>query len=90
VSSRSVQGNAWCNGGIPAEAGVFVHSPPKDSAVGKAGLQHGDTIVTADGQDIDAFGTLQAVVREHASGETINLQVRRAGGQIEDVAVLRN
>ncbi len=90
VSSRSVQGNAWCEGGVPAEVGVVVHSPPKDSAAGKAGLRHGDTVVTADGQDIDAFGTLQAVVREHQSGEAIELQVRRADGRIDDVTVVRN
>ncbi len=89
VSSRHVQGTAWA-GAANVEAGVFVHSPPQDSAAGKAGLHHGDTVVSADGQEVDVFGTLQAVVRDHASGEAIELQVRRAGGQIEDLTLTRN
>ncbi|MBT3534615.1 MAG: PDZ domain-containing protein [Rhodospirillaceae bacterium] len=90
VSSRAVQRGAWGDGEAVKEAGVFVHSPPPDSAAGKAGLRHGDVVVAADGQDVDVFSTLQGVVRDHASGEAINLSVRRGSDSPEEFSVVRN
>ncbi|MFP6771052.1 MAG: PDZ domain-containing protein [Alphaproteobacteria bacterium] len=90
VSSRAVQRAAWGEGAAVKEAGVFVHSPPPGSAAAQGGLRHGNVIVTADGQEVDVFSTLQGVVKGHASGETIALSVRRNGGAPTDVTVIRN
>jgi S1-C subfamily serine protease len=89
VSSRHVQRNAWIDETPTEEVGVFVHSPPADSAAARGGLQHGDIILAADDQEIGAFSKLQEVVKGHQSGETIELQVRRGSGELTDVQVVR-
>jgi serine protease Do len=42
-------------------------------------MQAGDIIVTADGQPVDRVSTLQRIVRNHAPGETIDVDVMRYG-----------
>jgi len=49
------------------------------SAAERAGMQAGDIIVTADGQRVDRVSTLQRIVRNHAPGETIDVEVMRYG-----------
>jgi serine protease Do len=49
------------------------------SAAERAGVQAGDIIVTADGQSVDRVSTLQRIVRNHAPGETIEVDVMRYG-----------
>lgn len=49
------------------------------SGAERAGMQPGDIIVTADGQAVDRVSTLQRIVRNHAPGETIDVEVMRYG-----------
>jgi serine protease Do len=49
------------------------------SAAQRAGIQAGDIIITADGHDVDRVSTLQRIVRNHAPGETIDVEVMRYG-----------
>ena len=49
------------------------------SAAERAGMQAGDIIITADGQAVDRVSTLQRIVRNHAPGETIDVEVMRYG-----------
>ncbi len=49
------------------------------SAAARAGVQAGDIIITADGQPVDRVSTLQRIVRNHAPGETIEIEVMRYG-----------
>lgn len=60
-----------------AKVGGFLPNSPAQGA----GLAAGDVIVTADGQPIDRVSTLQRLIRNHAPGETIELEVMRYGGQ---------
>jgi serine protease Do len=50
-----------------------------NSAAARAGIQAGDIIIQADGQPVDRVSTLQRVVRNHAPGETIEVDVMRYG-----------
>ncbi len=50
-----------------------------DSPARRAGIQAGDIIVAADGQEIDRRSSLQRIVRNHAPGETIAVDVMRYG-----------
>lgn len=45
----------------------------------QAGIQPGDVIVRADGQSADRVSTLQRIVRSHAPGETVSIEVVRFG-----------
>ncbi len=54
-------------------------NPPSGSGAERAGMQSGDIIVTADGQPVDRVSTLQRIVRNHAPGETVELEVMRYG-----------
>lgn len=45
----------------------------------QAGVREGDVIVAADGQKVDRVAGLQRIVRSHAPGETVELQVVRFG-----------
>jgi serine protease Do len=49
------------------------------SAAERAGVQAGDIIVTADGQPVNRVSTLQRIVRNHAPGETIDIDAMRYG-----------
>jgi S1-C subfamily serine protease len=82
--------DAWAElGPISDETGVFVHKPRSGSAAAEAGLNHGDVVVTADGQELDTHFILQGVVGGHQSGEAIELRVRRGTGELEDITVVR-
>ena len=60
--------------------GVLVRNfPSDDTPARKAGLQAGDVIVKADGQEVDRVSTLQRIVRNHNPGETIEVEVMRYG-----------
>jgi serine protease Do len=66
--------------GMKEIRGVLVRNfPIEDSPAKKAGLQPGDVIVKADGQDVDRMSTLQRIVRNHNPGETIEVEVMRYG-----------
>jgi len=87
---RRTLSDTWTElGPISDEAGVFVHKPRRGSAAAEAGLNHGDVVVSADGQELDTHYILQGVVGGHRSGETIQLRVRRGSGELEDIAVVR-
>ena len=49
------------------------------SAAERAGVQAGDIIITADGKPVDRVSTLQRIVRNHAPGETIDIDAMRYG-----------
>jgi serine protease Do len=54
-------------------------NPSSGSGAEKAGMQAGDVIIAADGQQIDRVSTLQRVVRNHEPGEKVHLEVMRYG-----------
>jgi serine protease Do len=65
---------------LPEVRGVLVGSySSDDSPARRAGIQPGDVIVRADGQEVDRVSTLQRIVRAHAPGETITVDVVRFG-----------
>ncbi|MEO7823116.1 MAG: trypsin-like peptidase domain-containing protein, partial [Gemmatimonadaceae bacterium] len=66
--------------GVKDIRGVLVRNfPSEDTPARKAGLQAGDVIVKADGQDVDRVSTLQRIVRNHNPGETVEVEVMRYG-----------
>ena len=66
--------------GVKDIRGVLVRNFPFDNTPAqKAGLQPGDVIITADGQPVDRVSTLQRIVRNHAPGETIDIEAMRYG-----------
>jgi serine protease Do len=54
-------------------------NPATGSGAERAGLQTGDIIITADGQPVDRVSTLQRIVRNHAPGDNVQLEVMRYG-----------
>ncbi len=54
-------------------------NPATGSGAERAGMQAGDIIITADGQQVDRVSTLQRVVRNHQPGEKVKLEVMRYG-----------
>ena len=54
-------------------------NPASGSGAERAGMQSGDIIITADGQPVDRVSTLQRIVRNHAPGEKVQLEVMRYG-----------
>src|SRR5262245_38566088 len=54
-------------------------SPPEGSPAEKAGLEIGDVIVSAAGQQIDQVSTLQRVIRGFKPGDVVELDVVRFG-----------
>src|SRR5687767_11423605 len=56
-------------------------NPATGSSAERAGLQAGDIIITADGQPVDRVSTLQRIIRNHAPGESVQLEVMRYGSK---------
>ena len=54
-------------------------NPATGSGAERAGMQAGDIIVAADGQQVDRVSTLQRIVRNHQPGEKVELDVMRYG-----------
>jgi serine protease Do len=54
-------------------------NPSPGSGAERAGMQEGDIIITADGIPVDRVSTLQRIVRNHAPGEKVQLEVMRYG-----------
>ena len=85
---RRTLSDIWLETGpISTESDIFVHPPRPDSAADKAGLRHGDTVLAADGEELESHFSLQGKVSAHQSGEEVVLQVRRSTGEIEEISV---
>jgi len=70
--------------------GALVASVEKASPAAKAGLQPGDVILKANGQNIVASGDLPAVIAQSKPGDRIPLEIWRQGGNVELTAQLAN
>lgn len=67
---------------LPDVRGVIVGGfSTDDSPARRAGVREGDVIVAADGQQVDRVAALQRIVRSHAPGETVELEVVRFGAK---------
>jgi putative serine protease PepD len=66
-----------------AQVGEVVPGSPADDA----GLQAGDVIVGVDGQRIQAPDDIAAAISDNDPGERVGVEVRRAGGDTDDVSV---
>ena len=60
------------------ELGVYVASTTRDN-----GLEVGDRLITVDDVEIERAGDIQAVLNNHAAGDSIDIVVKRAGKQLE-------
>ena len=65
-----------------AEQGVFVTDVSPDSPADRAGMRKEDIIVSVDGQAIDGGDTLLTVVSGIGVGETVPIEVVRAGKEM--------
>jgi len=51
---RRTLSNIWLEPGpISSESDVFIHPPGPNRAADMAGLRHGDTVLVADGQELE-------------------------------------
>lgn len=67
--------------------GLMVWDYLGDSAAKRAGLEFGDVITGFDGEPIMYASELSKVLRDHAPGDRVSLQVTRADGTPDDVEV---
>jgi hypothetical protein len=90
AASRVTLSRAWIDDGpIAVDAGVYVQLPRKGSAAANAGLRKGDVVVGVDGKDVKPISDLQTAIREHQSGEPVQLKVRRGPDELKDVTIIR-
>ena len=82
--------DTWVKAGpIADDEGVYIQLPRQDSAAMKAGLRRGDIVLAVGGKDIDSLWDLQEAMETAASGEAIQLTVRRDSDVIEEVVIVR-
>ena len=60
-------------------AGAYVRTVIEGSAADKAGIEVSDIITKVDGEEISTFQDLQAILNRYKAGDTIELEVWRAG-----------
>lgn len=66
-----------------ATLGVYIQSVENFSPAEKAGLQSGDIIIKADGQEIKTMDELNNIKNTHQIGETMTLTINRNGDEKE-------
>ena len=59
--------------------GVYVVSVEEYSAAEKAGIQPGDIVIAADGQEVKTMDELNEIKNTHAIGDEITLKINREG-----------
>lgn len=65
--------------GVPGDAGVMISRVVEDSPAAKAGIEVGDIITRADGDDIRSANQLGRVVRRFGDGEAMQVEYWRDG-----------
>ena len=86
--NRETLSNAWAEAGTFADEGeVLVLQPRLGSPAAVAGLQQGDFIVAADGTELASYATLYGIADGHQPGESIELKVRHANGELVEQLV---
>lgn len=69
--------------GILDGAGIVIVSVVEGSPAADAGLQHGDTITSIDGEQLDSAMALTEAIAGHEPGDRITLGVLHAGDDVE-------
>lgn len=69
--------------------GIYVVTVEEYSAAEKAGIQRGDVIVKADGQDIKTMNELNEIKNKHQIGDTMTVTINRNGQEKEITLVLQ-
>jgi serine protease DegQ len=68
--------------------GARISSVEPDSAIGAAGAQPGDTIVTLDGASVANMNELVAMLRTYRAGETVSVALLRGDETVEILVIL--
>jgi S1-C subfamily serine protease len=68
---------------LPSTDGVLIQEIEPGSPAEKAGLNHGDVIITLDGVKIKNFQDFLFKIAEHAPGDTVTLEILRNGTKQE-------
>jgi len=71
---------------LAVDSGVGIGSVQDDSPADRAGLEAGDIIVGAAGEEINNSGDLLKVLTEHRAGETVTIEYYREG-DLQEVKV---
>lgn len=80
VQINDVESEDAAVAGLTTISGAIVEGfPSDDTPAKKAGLEPGDVIIRADGQDVDRVSTLQRIVRNHEPGDKIDIEAMRRG-----------
>lgn len=74
--------------GLPANKGEIVQSVQDDSAAANAGLKPGDIITAINGQDVTSEQTVIFLIANLQPGETVPIEVLRAGETVTVNATL--
>ncbi|MGQ9866247.1 MAG: HhoA/HhoB/HtrA family serine endopeptidase [Pseudanabaenaceae cyanobacterium] len=76
---QEINENSDLNLRVTEDQGVLVTGVIPQSPAAAAGIQVGDTIVAIDGQAVTTADAIQQIVEVKAIGETLRLEVKRAG-----------
>jgi len=73
---------------IDAESGIIVVNVFRDSPAERVGLQHGDVIITVNGEQIEDNLWFMNYMRRRAPGDELKMQVVRRNRTIDITAIL--
>lgn len=82
VSMATLTPDAASYYGLPVDSGVLVANVYEGTAADAADLQRGDVIVSFDGDAVTDASELLLDVREHAVGDTVQVEIVRDGKQL--------
>jgi len=77
-------GGYWGRSELEPSEGLVLRMPPRPgSQLAEAGLERGDRIIAVDGELVHANAEIQHALRRHPIGESMTMQVVRAGAPQE-------
>lgn len=80
---QGIDSNLQQQNGLSRSSGVLVTEVAAGGPAATAGVQQGDIIYKANGQDVNDPGTLTALVRDTKPGDKIELTIDRKGKQVD-------
>lgn len=70
-----------------SQTGVYVAAVSAGSSADSAGITEGDMIISIDGTTVGTSAEVQQIIRNHAVGDTLSIQISRKG-QVQTVSAI--
>ena len=62
-----------------SSTGVYIAQVDPGTNAAEAGFQVGDRVISVDGEEVNSFSDLKAIISGHSVGDTVKFELERSG-----------